>query len=621
MKRIYTSRSLLTLLIFTVFSLFGGGNFVKAQTLIPIFEEYFAASTGTMGWSGNVATGTLTADKTGWIFQNGYGAGGSAKFGTKSSLGSATTPALNYAGNATLTFKAGAWSGDQTTLKISVLNGGSSDVSSVSIPDAQWGTFTVKLINLTEASQVKFEGAQASKSRFFLDDVVVSVESTGSSILSIPTLDLSAGEYIIGQTLTMTAPAGANLVYSVNDGAEINVASETAGYRFPATGTYSVKAKSVPAVADDSKTESDWTDAVTYNVVENIVLSGAETDVVIWSENFEGMTTETKPSNYVFTNGGSTTAIYTSGGASAGSELPELLISKSNGVFKVTLDDLKGLSGDFTLTFKSNKGCTISTTAPCSVSDYSFTDHDASCKVNVPAGTTSLILMFTNTDTKNNTRVDDFLLVGKKIESSVGDYYPFTISSFGVSTFAARKAYVMPEGLQGGIVEVDANQSVANVTYMYEAGDIVPAEEALLLKGEAGKDYALVLTSEDGTAFEENLLRPALTYDAIEAGSGEKFYIFSYDDSNNLGFFIQGATGDGSKVEGIYGKGYLAAPATLSGVRGFLLSAGDVTGIESAVSDKVSGNVYTLGGVRVSGNVKSLPAGFYIVNGRKVMVK
>lgn len=599
-----------------------GGNFVKAQTLIPIFEEYFAASTGTMGWSGNVATGTLTADKTGWIFQNGYGAGGSAKFGTKSSLGSATTPALNYAGNATLTFKAGAWSGDQTTLKISVLNGGSSDVSSVSIPDAQWGTFTVKLINLTEASQVKFEGTQASKSRFFLDDVVVSVEPTGSSILSVPTLDLSAGEYIIGQTLTMTAPAGANLVYSVNDGAEINVASETAGYRFPATGTYSVKAKSVPAVADDSKTESDWTDAVTYNVVENIVLSGAETDVVIWSENFEGMTTETKPSNYVFTNGGSTTAIYTSGGASAGSELPELLISKSNGVFKVTLDDLKGLSGDFTLTFKSNKGCTISTTAPCSVSDYSFTDHDASCKVNVPAGTTSLTLTFTNTDTKNNTRVDDFLLVSTK-PAVDNDYYPFTVSSVGLSTFAAQKAYVMPEGLEGGVVTINPDKAdVAEVTYLYTAGDIVPAREALLLKGTPNADYQLMLSKDAGSVKAYCCLKPALTYDAISAGGDEKFYIFANDATGGLGFYFQGADGDGSKVEGIYGKAYLAVSGT-NPVRGFRLGGGDVTGIDHIESEvQAAGtSIYTIGGVRVGSSVEALPAGFYIVNGRKVLVK
>lgn len=580
-----------------------------------------------MGWSGNVATGTLTADKTGWIFQNGYGAGGSAKFGTKSSLGSATTPALNYAGNATLTFKAGAWSGDQTTLKISVLNGGSSDVSSVSIPDAQWGTFTVKLINLTEASQVKFEGTQASKSRFFLDDVVVSVESTGSSILSVPTLDLSAGEYIIGQTLTMTAPAGANLVYSVNDGAEINVASETAGYRFPATGTYSVKAKSVPAVADDSKTESDWTEAVTYNVVENIVPSGTETNVVIWSETFDDENFA-NGKNYQLIDGATSTKFYNDN--MAGGEAGELLInkqstSKTNGAFIVTLNDLKNMYGQFILTYKANNGnCTVSTTtSDCSISDYTYdtTNKDASCTVNVPNGTSSLVLKFENSSS-SNTRVDDFLLVSTK-PAVANDYYPFTVSSAGLSTFAAQKAYVMPEGLEGGVVTINPDKAdVAEVTYLYTAGDIVPAREALLLKGTPNADYQLMLSKDAGSVKAYCCLKPALTYDAISAGGDEKFYIFANDSEKGLGFYFQGATGDGSKVEGIYGKGYLSVSATLASVRGFRIGQGDVTGIETAVGGTTSAAaVYTLGGVRVAGSVESLPAGFYIVNGKKVLVK
>ena len=281
--------------------------------------------------------------------------------------------------------------------------------------------------------------------------------------------------------------------------------------------------------------------------------------------------------------------------------------------------------GQFILTYKANNGnCTVSTTtSDCSISDYTYdtTNKDASCTVNVPNGTSSLVLKFENSSS-SNTRVDDFLLVSTK--PAVGnDYYPFTVSSVGLSTFAAQKAYVMPEGLEGGIITISPdNADEANVTYLYEAGDVVPAREALLLKGTAGMPYSLEISEQEGTKIDDNLLRPALTYDAISAASGESFYIFANDATGGLGFYFQGADGDGSKVEGIYGKAYLAVSGT-NPVRGFRLGGGDVTGIDHIESEvQAAGtSVYTIGGVRVAGSVESLPAGFYIVNGKKVLVK
>lgn len=391
-------------------------------------------------------------------------------------------------------------------------------------------------------------------------------------------------------------------------------------YRFPTTGNYTITAKSVPST---SELEASEEVSVSYTINENIIPAGVSEEVTLWSETF--------PSGFIAgdkylleaSNDGSTYHV-TGENLAGGQTVGELLIRKSGGAFVVKSIDLKGMSGVLTLTYQTNNSnnALSTTTSGCTVSakDYDSNSKKATYTITVPAGTTSLALRIENT-ASSNTRVDDFLLVSTK-PAVANDYYPFTVSSAGLSTFAAQKAYVMPEGLQGGIVEVDANQNVANVTYMYEAGDVVPAEEALLLKGKAGKDYALVLASENGTTFGENLLRPALTYDAISAASGESFYIFANDATGGLGFYFQGADGDGSKIEGIYGKAYLAVSGT-NPVRGFRLGGGDVTGIDRIENgvQAAGTSVYTLGGVRVAGSVESLPAGFYIVNGKKVLVK
>jgi hypothetical protein len=139
---------------------------------VIIFKETFAKCTGTMGWSGSVANGTFATDNENWTAVNAYGADGAAKFGASGKLGTAETPVLNITGTATLKFKAGAWSGDATTLKLSMTNGTLS-ATSVTMKSGDWTEYEITITNATEGAKIKFEGKQASKARFFLDDIVI----------------------------------------------------------------------------------------------------------------------------------------------------------------------------------------------------------------------------------------------------------------------------------------------------------------------------------------------------------------------------------------------------------------------------------------------------------------
>ena len=147
---------------------------VPAAGEVVVFEESFSKSTGTMGWDGTNGNGTFATDNTGWTVENAYGAGGSAKFGTSSKAGKATTPALAITGSATLTFKAGAWnnSAESTTLKLS-MTGGTLSVSSVTLKKGDWTEYEVIITDATEGAKITFEANTASKNRFFLDDVKI----------------------------------------------------------------------------------------------------------------------------------------------------------------------------------------------------------------------------------------------------------------------------------------------------------------------------------------------------------------------------------------------------------------------------------------------------------------
>lgn len=150
------------------------------------FIETFDKINGTGGndgqWSGNVANSSMAAtDVEGWTFMNtkenkevdNWGASQCVKLGTGSAGGSATTPALEGIGSyAVMTFKAGSWSGDGTTLNLSISGGGQLSETSFQLPDASWENYTVYIENATAASKVTFANSGPDQ-RFFLDEVVI----------------------------------------------------------------------------------------------------------------------------------------------------------------------------------------------------------------------------------------------------------------------------------------------------------------------------------------------------------------------------------------------------------------------------------------------------------------
>ncbi len=145
-------------------------------------------------------------------------------------------------------------------------------------------------------------------------------------------------------------------------------------------------------------------------------VSSAYAQEIIWQEDWTGAKADQKPSqvNANYSAGNSGSVLYT-GSMSAGGTAPELLI-KGGDTFTAKISNSKGYSGEFTLTYKSNKGPSILSLkvneAPVSASLVSGKTYSAT--FDVPVGKESLSIAFSAT---SNSRLDDIKLTYKKLSS------------------------------------------------------------------------------------------------------------------------------------------------------------------------------------------------------------
>lgn len=193
------------------------------------------------------------------------------------------------------------------------------------------------------------------------------------------------------------------------------------------------------------------------------------------------------------------------------------------------------------------------------------------------------------------------------------------VNEDGYATAYSDNAVILPEGLQAAVITGVADGKLT-IDYRYNSGDVIPAGTAVLVKGEAGAhDYNLATSDEQAVA--GNLLKGAAS-DVTTEGDGCLFYMLSYDANHqNLGFYW--AAEDGAAFTSKAGKAYLALPqAASAGVTGYALD-GTPVGIDQATTDaQAPAVIYTVDGRLVQQtDVKDLPKGLYIVNGKKVIIK
>ncbi len=138
----------------------------------------------------------------------------------------------------------------------------------------------------------------------------------------------------------------------------------------------------------------------------------------LWQEDFSSYKADAVPNGgaYNYACEGSGTKVYAEN--LAGGDAPELLVSKKGGSFSATVA-LNGVSGQLTLTYKTNKDFIKATVENAKAGDLVNTGNDVSLPITVAAGTASITIKIANTSTGKgqNGRLDNIKLfqgVGKK---------------------------------------------------------------------------------------------------------------------------------------------------------------------------------------------------------------
>lgn len=200
---------------------------------------------------------------------------------------------------------------------------------------------------------------------------------------------------------------------------------------------------------------------------------------------------------------------------------------------------------------------------------------------------------------------------------SVGTISIATPEGFG--TYYNSNSYILPEGLTAfGYTTANTDGTLVK-TDEFTGGDVVPANAALVVKGNEG-EYECFATDQAATkTLEGNLLKGVAKAMTVEKTEGIKRYVLTA--VNGMLGFYQTKSGN---IKMPANRAYLELTKAQAQAVSFFQLDGETTGIENATATtkKAPKAIYTLSGVRLKATTtQGLPAGAYVVNGKVVIVK
>lgn len=200
---------------------------------------------------------------------------------------------------------------------------------------------------------------------------------------------------------------------------------------------------------------------------------------------------------------------------------------------------------------------------------------------------------------------------------SVGTITIATPEGFG--TYYNSSSYILPKGLTAfGYTTANTDGTLVK-TDEFTGGDVVPANAALVVKGNEG-EYECFATDQAATkTLEGNLLKGVAKAMTVEKTEGIKRYVLTA--VNGVLGFYQTKSGN---IKVPANRAYLELTKAQAQAVSFFQLDGETTGIDNATATtkEAPKAIYTLSGVRLKATTtKGLPAGAYVVNGKVVIVK
>lgn len=218
-------------------------------------------------------------------------------------------------------------------------------------------------------------------------------------------------------------------------------------------------------------------------------------------------------------------------------------------------------------------------------------------------------IVFTIDGTKGHRRIQTITITYEAVDVA--------ISSVGYATlYYGTTALEVPEGVKAYTYQ-QTEDGIA-VENTYEAGDAIPAGEAVVLQGTPNMLYTFKRVTTENTASETNALHGSDV--AAMTTGGDKYYALSLNqakEENSVGFYFYNE--GGAAFECPAHRAYLALKDNGNGVKSFYtFGSNEANGLNSiAAPTNAANDIYNLQGQRVAVPTR----GIYIVNGKKVFIK
>lgn len=230
------------------------------------------------------------------------------------------------------------------------------------------------------------------------------------------------------------------------------------------------------------------------------------------------------------------------------------------------------------------------------------------------SGANEKVVTLKNTLSSGHFRIKKIIVT---TDVSVGTITIATPEGFG--TYYNSNSYILPKGLTAfGYKEANTDGTLVK-TDEFTGGDVVPANAALVVKGNTG-NYECYATDHVATkTLEGNLLKGVAKAMTVEKTEGFKRYVLT--TVNNVLGFYQTQSGN---IKVPANRAYLELTKAQAQAVSFFQLDGETTGIENATATtkEAPKAIYTLSGVRLKATTtQGLPAGAYVVNGKVVIVK
>ena len=196
---------------------------------------------------------------------------------------------------------------------------------------------------------------------------------------------------------------------------------------------------------------------------------------------------------------------------------------------------------------------------------------------------------------------------------------PVSVSSVGYATlYYEDRALKVPDGVTAMTYAYNESAQSLVVSKTYEAGSVIPAGVAVVLKAQPG-EYTFTVSDEAGEKPTSTNLYGYNVPSTTSVDGMSKYYMLSLNaqnDPNSVGFYWGDENGTAFNSEAH--KAFLALPESATAKSFTFADIADGITLVSRCSDDSDSPVYSLTGIRMSGK---LPAGIYVRGGKKFIVR